>query len=154
MRPIFGFKDKGADFDSVIQFWLDYWKDQGVDLPEIDPLIIKALIATESTFNPTVHTKVKGSTTHGLMQLTSQSRRVLAGIPDAKGWRETKSNLVSVTEEDISDPVANIGVGIRWLAHKYSQIPKSAERNVKNMLKNFHSWNDAGTQYAKKILDL
>jgi hypothetical protein len=88
------------------------------------------------------------------MQLTSQARRVLAGIPGANGWRETKSNLVSVTEEDISDPIANIGLGIRWLAHKYSQIPKSAEQNVKSMLKSYHSWDEAGTEYAKKILDL
>ncbi len=154
LKSIAGFKDKGVDFDTAIQFWLEYWKNQDLSFPNIDPLIIKALIAVESRFEPEIHTKSKKSTAHGLMQITSQARRVLAGVSDSKGWQEARSNLISVTEGDISDPVANIGTGIRWLAHKYSKIPKAAEKSIKNMLKNYHSWDEEGAQYAKKILEL
>ena len=34
LNPIKGFKG-GADFDAAIQFWLDYWKKQGLDLAGI-----------------------------------------------------------------------------------------------------------------------
>src|SRR3989344_7764731 len=54
LEEITGFEGKGAQYDELIQFWLDYWKSQGVKFPKnIDSLLIKAMIAVESTFDPT-----------------------------------------------------------------------------------------------------
>ena len=40
------------DYDPMIQFWTKYWKDKKVLHEQVDPLLIKALIATESSFRP------------------------------------------------------------------------------------------------------
>src|SRR6266576_672592 len=41
-----------SEIDPVIQFWMSYWREQGLKFPEADPLIIKSIIAVESGFNP------------------------------------------------------------------------------------------------------
>src|ERR1700678_4784143 len=30
-----------SEIDPVIQFWMDYWAEQGLNLPAVDPLLIK-----------------------------------------------------------------------------------------------------------------
>lgn len=51
LDSIDGYGSKGAEYDELIQFWLEYWESQGVSFPEkLDPLLIKTLIAIESTF--------------------------------------------------------------------------------------------------------
>lgn len=58
LNEIKGFEGLGAEFDPLIQFWLDYWKAQGIEFPkDLDPLIVKAMIAVESTFDPSKITK-------------------------------------------------------------------------------------------------
>jgi hypothetical protein len=68
LGPIKGFMDF-PELDSVIQFWLQYWKEFGLSFPsDIDPLVIKAIIANEFSFRPKA--SAKGSTAYGLMQIT------------------------------------------------------------------------------------
>jgi hypothetical protein len=58
------------ELDFVIQFWLNFWKEQGLKFPEdLDPFLIKAIIAVESRFIPAVRTKISGSSATGLMQV-------------------------------------------------------------------------------------
>ena len=57
----------------MIQFWTDYWKEKKVLHEQVDPLLIKALIAAESSFRPGVRTKDPKSTAAGLMQVTESS---------------------------------------------------------------------------------
>lgn len=154
LAPIYGFK--GSDeFDEVIQFWLGYWKEQGVPLPDdLDPLIIKTLIAVESTFDPLAKSRVKGSSAAGLMQITDQSLRVLGGYPNKKKWIEAKTNLIHVENADKVDPVVSIALGIRLLGHKFSQIPNGPKKNLREAIRSYHSRDKAGDEYAKKILEL
>lgn len=82
LEEIKGFQGLGSEFDQLIQFWLDYWIEQGIEFPkDLEPLMIKAMIAVESTFDPRKVTRVKGSTAAGLMQVTDESLRVLAECP-------------------------------------------------------------------------
>lgn len=144
---------RGNEYDSVIQFWLDYWKTQGVRFPQdIDPLMIKALISLESSFNPKEKNKNPKSTASGLMQITNQMVRVLGGFPNQKGYIEALKNLLHIKYEDKLDPIINIALGVRLLGHKYSQIPKGQTKNARNMLKMYHQWNKQGEVYADEIL--
>jgi hypothetical protein len=152
LNPIDGYGNKGADYDELIQFWLEYWKSEGIEFPEkLDPLLIKALIAVESTFDPKAKSKVTGSTASGLMQVTDQMVRVLAGFPNKDDYIEQRKSLIHVKYADKLDPVVNIALGIRLLGHKYSKIPKKNEKNLYNTVKNYHSWDKGGDAYAKEV---
>jgi hypothetical protein len=154
LNPIFGFK-QGAEYDSLIQFWLIYWKSEGVQFPDdLDPLVIKTLIAIESSFNPKAKSKDPKSTASGLMQVTDQSLRVLGGFPNKAKWIEAREHLIHVTREDKLDPVVNIALGIRLLGHKFSQVPKRYSKNAKAALIGYHQWNKKGEAYADEILSL
>ncbi|MBI6546891.1 MAG: transglycosylase SLT domain-containing protein, partial [Cyanobacteria bacterium NC_groundwater_1444_Ag_S-0.65um_54_12] len=146
--------DKGQEFDSAIQFWLDYWTSRRILPSGIDPLLIKAQISLESGFNPLAEPpqkKGKIRSAAGLMQVLSGSLRVMSGAPDKRNYREMDSYLISLDRKDLFDPVVNIAAGIRWLAHKYSKIPKGNHKNIRNMIKNYNSWNKGGDTYAKKV---
>jgi hypothetical protein len=155
LNPIAGFHNKGSEFDTAIQFWLEYWKAEGVSFPDdLDPLMIKAMIAVESGFGPAKKSKVKGSTAAGLMQVTDQAMRVLGGFPNKRKWIEAKDNLVHIAKTDKLDPLVNIAVGIRLLGHKFSQTPKKWEKNARSAIRSYYSRGDGGTEYADKVLEL
>lgn len=148
-----GFSEN-AEIDSVIQFWLSYWTDQGLKFPaDLDPLWIKTIIAIESSFDPQAKTKIKGSSATGLMQITDQTRGILSGQP-RKGYRELTSSYLELSKSDIQDPIVAIAAGMRWLAYKSSTIPKPAQKTLHNTIKNYHSWNDQGEAYAKSVEEL
>ncbi len=150
LNPIDGYGNQGAEYDELIQFWLEYWKFEGIAFPEkLDPLLIKALIAVESTFNP--NAKAKGSTASGLMQVTDQMMRILGGGANKDDYIEARKALIHVKKDDKLDPVVNIALGIRLLGHKYSKIPKEAEKSLYNTIKNYKSWKKEGDAYAKEV---
>lgn len=152
LNPIDGYGNKGSEYDDLIQFWLEYWKSESVEFPEkLDALLIKALIAVESTFDSKVRSKAKGSTASGLMQVTNQMVRVLGGFPNQDDYIEQRKALIHVKNEDKLDPVVNIALGVRLLGHKYSKIPKGNEKNLYNTVKSYHSWDKGGDTYAKEV---
>ena len=140
------------EIDSIIQFWLDYWRDQGIKLPEdLTPLHIKVLIAVESSFNVTARPKTTSAV--GFMQILKGARNSLTGTSDVKN-NEVKDHHVYVTELQLEDPIINIAVGTRWLAHKFYLIRNHKDKSLNKTLKFYHSNDDAGEEYAKKILNL
>ena len=144
---------QGDRYDHLIQFWLDYWKAQGLAFPnDLDPLLVKALISVESGFNPKAESTDPKSSATGLMQVTDQSLRVLGGFPNNEKWIEVREHLIHVSKKDKLDPVVSVALGTRLLAHKYSQIPKSYPRNSRGLLIGYHSFNKAGEDYAEKVL--
>lgn len=146
---------ENSELDAVIHFWLGYWKAQGLKFPAgLDPLLIKTMIAIESSFDPSAKTKVKGSSATGLMQVTDETRRILSGRLNKKGYRELKSNYLEISKSDIQDPIVAVSAGTRWLAHKYSMIPKRAKKTLHNTIKNYHSWDSQGEVYGKSVEDL
>ncbi|MEQ1878663.1 MAG: hypothetical protein ABL958_18615, partial [Bdellovibrionia bacterium] len=68
-----------------------------------------------------------------------------------KGYRELKSSYLELSKSDVQDPIVAIAAGTRWLAHKYSVIPKRAKKNLHNTIKNYHSWDSQGEAYAKSV---
>lgn len=145
--------DEHPELDSVIQFWLNYWKEAGLLFPkDLDPFLIKVIIAIESSFRIHIRTKIPGSSATGLMQLTNSTREFLNGeTPDSR--YNLRDNFLDLEMEDLKDPVINIAAGIRWLGHKYAKPPKKLKRNLFNMIRGYYNW-DKGESYAKKVLAL
>ncbi len=110
-----------SELDSVVQFWLDFWKEQGLKFPKnLDPLLIKVIIAVESRFRPAVRTKISGSSATGLMQVTNTTRADLNGKSEASKTN-LRDNYLDLEMSDLTDAVINIAAGIRWLSYKFTK---------------------------------
>jgi hypothetical protein len=146
-----------SEFDQVVQFWLNFWKEQGLPFPkDLDPFLIKVLIAKESSFRTSVKTKMAGSSATGLMQVLQTTLYRLEGIPK-NNYVEVKNNFLQLNLSDLTDPVINVAAGIRWLSHKYYLL--LAEKKAKpddafSMIKYYHSWDKDGEAYANEIFKM
>lgn len=140
------------ELDNIIQFWLDYWTKQGRKFPVgLTPLHIKILIAIESSFRPKA--RPKSSSAVGLMQLLKGARSSLKGTKTTRN-NEVKNHHIYVTEKQLEDPVVNISVGIRWFAHKFFLMRNHKDKSLRTVIRNYHSRDKAGDEYAEKILKL
>ena len=131
-------------FDEIIGGWTRYWNE--VLRPEVplDPDIVKALIFSESSYNPDVRDTFAGRRAgyaRGLMQVTDQSLDILA---DEGG--EVPDFLVDVDQQDMSDHSVNICVGIRWLFHKRRLLKSKLSRDV--------TWEEAVAEYKSYTEDI
>ncbi len=136
-------KYKGSQYDDLIAGWTKYWNE--VLEPEfpLDPNVVKALIASESGFNPKrLADRKNGNSARGLLQITNKTRKILG---DEKG--ELKDHYLTLTREDLNNPSNNICAGIRWLFRK---------RDIaSSLLKRTATWEEAiaefkGTRTATK----
>lgn len=123
-----GQKNKLANnYDNEIAGWCKYWNE--VFKPDllIEPNFVKALIESESTFNPNATAKNKKSVglARGLVQITEQTLRILK---DRSG--EIKEFYVDLEKEDLFDPSKNICAAIRWLFRKREILLKRLNRSV------------------------
>lgn len=133
------------ELDAVICFWLNFWIKAGLPFPkDLDPLLIKTMIAVESSFKVKADPKVKHSSAYGLMQITDTTRA------DAKNLRD---NVIDLERSDLEDPVVSIAMGIRWISYKYTSIPRKSKKNLFNTLRAYNDWQK-GIPYAEKILSL
>ncbi len=140
------------ELDPIIQFWLDYWKEQGMKFPDnLTPLHVKVLIAVESSFN--VSARSEKSSAVGLMQILKGVRSALRATADIK-TNEVKDHYIDVSDDQLEDPVVNIAVGTRWLAHKFFLIRNHKDKSLKKTIKLYHSNDEVGEKYATKILKL
>ncbi len=107
-------KYKGNQYDDLIAGWTKYWNDIFKPDSPLDPDVVKALIASESGFNPKILANKKDKdSARGLMQITNKTRKILA---DEKG--ELTNHYLTLTREELNDPSNNICAGIRWLFRK------------------------------------
>lgn len=94
-------------------------------------LIIKALIATESGFNPNSWNKMKGPrAAYGLMQVLKPTIFYLK-----EESNELKDHFITLDQSDLNDPNLNICAAVRWLFRK----KEIAEARLKKPV----SWRDA-----------
>lgn len=125
---------RGNDFDELIGGWTQFWND--IFKPEVplDPNLVKALIASESSFNINVSANSKIGTARGLIQVTEQTRKILG---DQKG--ELKDFLITLSKKEFYDPNLNLAAGIRWLFHKKYLASLRLKREV--------TWMEAIAEY-------
>ena len=131
---------KNADkYDGFIRGWVCYWNEIFKPKEPLDPNLVKALIATESGFNPKVKDKTKKIHPHGLMQIINKTLNILC---DNKG--ELKDHLICLTEKNLLDPSANICAGVRWLFREKEIASEKLGRSA--------TWEEAVAAY-KSYLD-
>lgn len=102
-------------FDAEIRGWTRYWNDIFSFSDPLEPDLIKALIASESSFHPNTNIPAgKGQgRARGLMQVTDSTMHILS---DHHG--ELSNYLICFDHSKLLDPSANICAGIRWLFRK------------------------------------
>ncbi len=130
-------------FDHFIRGWTKYWNDIFKPDEPLDPNLVKALIATESTFRlqpPTPNAGIAGKA-HGLIQLTDQAIKAL-GDPNG----ELLNHLVKISTEDTSDPNLSIGAAVRWLFRKRDLASHRLKRQA--------TWREAIAEYKSYLPDM
>ncbi len=141
----------GNQFDDLINGWVAYWNDIFKIDPPLHPNFVKALMATESSFDaksiaPNKLKKIGFA--RGLMQITERTQRQLSG--DEK---ELKDHLVILENEEVWEPNKNICAGVRWLFRKReilkSQMKK--EPTWKEVLMGYKGRIDSKTNKTKDV---
>lgn len=135
--------DRADEFDDLIRGWVLYWNEvfKEVNNP-LDPNLVKALIASESSFDADVinykNSKRIGPA-RGLMQLTDMTLRILHGHEI-----ELRDHFVHLSHVRVMDPSANICAGTRWLFQKRAG---AKERYAKVDPSHVVNWVDAVAEY-------
>jgi hypothetical protein len=125
-----GFKGLDRKYDDLINGWCAYWNDTLNPIEPLHPNFVKALIATESSFqeNPKRTSKRPAI---GLMQIMPKTIHLLSSQS-----KELKDHFLELTEKDVLDPNVNICAGIRWLYRKY-ELSKMKNKTWLAVLENY-----------------
>lgn len=127
----------GEKFDETIGGWTAYWNDLlGLSDDPIDANLIKALVASESSFDPTAAPKgvTKSRQARGLIQIMPETRKILG---DPRG--ELKDHLLLIKPDELFDPSISLSAGIRWLARKKEIATRKLKRKA--------TWKEAVLEY-------
>lgn len=132
--PLPEFQTKGHQYDALIVGWTNHWNTVFEPKETLEPNLVKALIASESSFNATI---VVGDA-YGLMQIMTKTLEHLVNPT------ELKNHFIQLKPVDLLDANLNICTGIRWLFRK-KQIAMS---------KNCLGWREAVREFkGYKITD-
>lgn len=133
---------RADEFDEQIRGWVIHWNEVFESLVPLDPNLVKALIASESGFDPNSfnpNNPKKIGAARGLMQLTEETLRILHGKED--GLRD---HFIHLFGTERMDPSANICAGVRWLFLKRAG---AKERYAKIDPNHTVTWDDAVAEY-------
>ena len=154
LKKIKGYPQDKGQYDQLIQFWLKYWKEQGLIKEDIDPLLVKAIIARESSFREKVVTEMPNSSATGLMQIVKKTMKIMAG----KLGREIRKSNIDITQDEAKEANTNIAAGTRWLIYKITTSPWKRKTSKKDRMyggvKFYHSCDKYGEEYADKVFEL
>ena len=130
-----------------MQYWNDIFKSKN----PLDPNLVKALIATESSFRKDLLANKKNqNSARGLMQVTNGSRKILG---DEKG--ELKEHFLTVTRAELNDPNINICAGVRWLFHKRKLVSSRLNREAtwEEVIYSYKGCSTVEPSRAKDLID-
>jgi hypothetical protein len=133
---------RSDEFDPLIRGWVLYWNEMFEPKDVLDPNLVKALIASESSFEPDAinyKNSPKIGPARGLMQLTDDTLQILYGHKI-----ELKDHFIYLSHTTVMDSSANICAGIRWLFQKKAC---AQERYAKVDPNHIVSWDDAVAEY-------
>ena len=146
---------KADNYDNLIRGWVRYWNDifQPTDL--LDPNLVKALMASESSFNEKAQNFFmhggKKIYAFGLLQITEETWHVLNDYTHS----ELNNHFIQPTElalikDNLWDPCINICSAIRWLFQKHNLLSNLHLRQAKkDPTKPYHepSWVEVVKYY-------
>lgn len=133
--------EKQNQYDDLISGWTAYWNDIFQLKNPLHPNYVKALMATESTFNPKAKAPNPKPTglARGLMQLTERTTR------QARDYklREYRGHFIDLEYEDLWDPNKNIAFGVRHIFRK--------RETAKWVLKREPTWLEVLMDYKGRL---
>jgi hypothetical protein len=144
---------QGNKFNKYIRGWCKYWNEVFNLKNKLDPDLVKALIATESSFKSSIKIKDSKGQGHatGLMQVTDATKKILC---NENG--ELKDHLVNINQKELKNPNLNIAAGIRWLFRKNeiasSRLGREADWFETIML--YKGYKNINEPQMQKLLDL
>lgn len=144
------FGKRGSQYDDLIAGWTKYWNDIFSPCESLDPNLVKALIASESHFDPNILANKKNPKSgRGLMQVLDSTRMILN---NENG--ELKNHFVHVTRADLNNPSINICAGIRWLFQKQKLASSKLghEANWEETIYEFKGLSTVPKERAEKLL--
>lgn len=136
-----GFKHLGNKYNGLISGRTAYWNDLFKIEPPLLPKYVKALIATESSFDPKEVNPLnppKIGPARGLGQITEDTQKRLSGEK-----KELKDHFVILSNDDIYDPNKNICATVRWLFRK--------RETAKARLKREPTWEEVLMEYKGRL---
>ncbi len=131
----------GADkFDAEIRGWVRYWNDIFSFPSPLEPDLVKALIASESSFHPEydIPSGQGDGRARGLMQVTDYTMHILSNLHG-----ELHDHLLHFDHPKLLDPSTNICAGVRWLFRCFVI--------ARSQLGDDTTWVDAAIQYKGKL---
>lgn len=133
--------EKQNQYDDLISGWTAYWNDVFRLKNPLHPNYVKALMATESTFDPKARApnSKKIGLARGLLQLTEQTTR----LAKSHKQHEYKDHFVDLEYKDLWDPNKNISFGIRHLFRK--------RETAKARLKREPTWFEVLMDYKGRL---
>lgn len=97
-------------YDDYIAVWVDYFNKKLKLKSLLDPDMMKALIASESTFKPhAINAKATG-----LTQITTDTLKILHNL----SGQSKDFVFKDIQKKDLKNPNVSIALGVRWLAYK------------------------------------
>lgn len=131
----------GNKYDLLIAGWTKFWNEVLKPEEPLSPDLVKALMATESSFKTPKDQKSSDGDARGLIQVTESTRKILQNL---KG--ELKNHHIELSVDESRNPVTNVAAGIRWLHHKKFLLERRLKRHV--------SWEEAIFEYKGLTKDI
>ncbi|MEW6058481.1 MAG: transglycosylase SLT domain-containing protein, partial [Bdellovibrionota bacterium] len=129
-----GFGSLGNKYDAMIRGWTRYWNEVLKPKDPLDPDVVKALIASESSFIVDKWNGLRGmKSARGLTQVLNGT------IPLLRDSKELSNHLINLDEDDMLNPNLNICAGVRWLFRKKQLFEATTKKPA--------SWRDAVAKY-------
>ena len=141
-------------FNHLIEGWTQYWNDIFKPKIPLDPDFIKALIISESSFNPRSKNfaSKRAGYAFGLMQVTEQTVKFLAGHR-----KEIRNHFLYIDQKDLFDPVINIAAGIRGLFRKKeianAKLGDASWLETIRFYKGYPTMNGRGVRYFMRYYE-
>lgn len=132
------------NFDELIRGWVHYWNEIFHAKDTLNPNLVKALIASESSFDSKKSRATKSKKlgyARGLMQIIDGTLTI---IGDHGG--ELKDHFICLTHAEVMDPSANICTGVRWLFMKKAAAAERLDHKA--------TWDDAVAEYKGILKDI
>jgi len=128
---------KADNYDDLIRGWVHYWNDIFKPIVPLDPNLIKALMASESSFREKTITKCNNSKRKpdhaiGLLQITEETWHALNDYAHS----ELRNQFIHTAEQNLAehglmDPCINICSSVRWLFQKRNILVSMRLRRAK-----------------------
>jgi hypothetical protein len=134
---------KSDGYDEFIRGWTKYWNEVLKPTEPLDPDLVKALIASESSFNlkPPPQNAGAAGKAYGLIQLTDQA---ILELRNPKG--ALRDHFIQMEIPDASDANISISAGTRWLFRKKELATRRLKREA--------NWIEAVQEYKAYLKDI